>query len=322
MTISRRRFTGVLAAVAVAVAAPEAIAQLYPTSSIKLIVPRGPGGGSDTIARLVAPGLGQKLGIPVQVENRPDATAVLGAELVAQAKPDGATFYVSDNSFYQNPAVLPKVPYDTVKDFTGVTMFAEGPVVLITHPSVPAKSLKELIQLAKAKDLSYASGGIGSSTHLVGVMVNLKAGVNMTHVPYKGSGPALNALLGNHVAMQYGGLSSALPHIQKGTVRAIATTGVARHPSIPDVPTFSEAGLPDVDVPSVWGLHAPAGTPLELRRKVRDAIVAVMKEPSVAAKMQEMGYQMIGNTPEEHQRQTEKIVSQWLDLGKRVNLRE
>lgn len=322
MTITRRCFTGVLAAITLAAASADALAQAYPSGPIKFIVPRGPGGGSDTIARLVANGVGQKLGVPVQIENRPDATAVLGAELVAQAKPDGHTFYISDNSFYQNPAVLPKVPYDTLKDFTGVTMFAQGPVVLIVHPSVPAKTLKELLQVAKSRDLSYASGGIGSSTHLVGVMVNLKGGVNMTHVPYKGSGPALNALLGNHVSVQYGGLSSALPHIQKGTVRAIATTGTARHKSISDVPTFTEAGLPDVDVPSVWGIHAPAGTPLDIRRKMREAIVATMKEPAVTAKMHEIGYEMIGNTPEEHQQQTEKIVATWLDVGKRVNLRE
>ncbi|MEP7245538.1 MAG: tripartite tricarboxylate transporter substrate binding protein [Gammaproteobacteria bacterium] len=322
MHVTKRSFSGILVAIALGAAAGDALAQAYPSGPIKFIVPRGPGGGSDTIARLVAPGVSEKLGAPVQIENRPDATAVLGAELVAQAKPDGHTFYISDNSFYQNPAVLPKVPYDTVKDFTGVTMFAQGPVVLIVHPAVPANTLKELLQLAKNKDLSYASGGIGSSTHLVGVMVNLKGGVNMTHVPFKGSGPALNALLGNHVSMQYGGLSSALPHIQKGSVKAIATTGTARHKSIPDVPTFTEAGLPDVDVPSVWGIHAPAGTPLDVRRKMREAIVATMKEPGVAARMQEMGYEMIGNTPEEHQRQTEKIVSTWLDVGKRVSLRE
>lgn len=322
MKSTRRSICAALAGLVLFTFAAAAHAQAYPTSQIKFIVPRGPGGGSDTIARLVAPGVSQKLGVPVMVENRPDATAVIGAELVAKAPPDGSTFYISDNSFYQNPAVLDRVPYDTLKDFTGVTMFAEGPVVLIAHPSVPAKTLKELIALAKKTNVSYASGGIGSSTHLVGVMVNLKAGVDMTHVPFKGSGPALNALLGGHVNTQYGGLSSALPHIQKGTVRAIATTGTKRHPSIPDVPTFTQAGLADVDVPSVWGLHAPANTPLEVRRKIRDAIVATMKEPGVAAKMHEMGYEAIGNTPEEHQAQTEKIVSTWLDVGKRVDLKK
>lgn len=318
----KRRFLGCVAALLFAVTAGGAAAQAYPTGTIKFIVPRGPGGGSDTIARLVAPGLEKKLGVSVVIENRADATAILGAVLVAQAKPDGYTFYVSDNSFYQNPAVLPNVPYDTLNDFTAVTMFAQGPVVLIVHPSVPAKTLQELTDLAKRTNLTYASGGIGSSTHLVGVMVNLKAGINMTHVPYKGSGPALNGLLGNHVAMQFGGLSSALPHIQKGSVRPLALTGTSRHKSVPDVPTFTEAGLPDVDVPSVWGLHAPAGTPLEVRTKMRDAIVAVMREPAVAARMQAMGYEMIGNTPVEHQQQTEKIVKQWLEIGKRVNLKE
>jgi tripartite-type tricarboxylate transporter receptor subunit TctC len=317
------RFLSQLAAGAtLAASSVLAMAEAYPANQIKFVVPRGPGGGSDTIARLVAPGVSQKLGVPVVIENRPDATAVLGAELVAQAKPDGYTFYVSDNSFYQNPAVLDRVPYDTIRDFTGVTMFAEGPVVLIAHPSVPARNLQELLAFAKQTPVSYGSGGVGSSTHLVGVMVNLKGGVNMLHVPFKGSGPALTALLGNHVNVQYGGLSSALPHIQKGTVRALATTGTQRHPSIPDVPTFAEAGLPDVDVPSVWGLHAPAKTPIEFRRKVRDAIVQTMRDPAINARMREMGYEAIGNTPEEHHEQTRAIVTRWLDVAKRVDLKK
>ncbi len=318
---TQMKLLGAIAAIFLAVSG-SAAAQTYPSSPIRLIVPRGPGGGSDTVARLVAPSLEKRLGVPVMVENKPDATAVLGAQIVANAKPDGYTFYVSDNSFYQNPAVLPKVPYDTIKDFSGVTMFAQGPVVLIVHPSVPARSLSELLGLAKQSELTYASGGIGSSTHLVGVMVNLKAGVDIRHIPFKGSGPALTALLGHHVTMQYGGLSSALPHIQAGTVRAIALTGSKRDKAVPDIPTFTEAGLAEVDVPSIWGLHAPANTPLEFRTKVRDAIVATMQEPAVSEKMLKMGYEMIGNTPEEHQRQTEKIVNDWLDISRKVNLKE
>lgn len=322
MDMNKRTFSRCAAALLLAIASGGVSAQAYPSGPIKFIVPRGAGGGSDTIARLVAPGVAERLGTSVVVENRPDATAVIGARLVASAEPDGYTFYVSDNSFYQNPAVLPSLPYDTVKDFSGVTMFAEGPVVLIVHPSVPAKTLPELIELAKKSQLSYASGGVGSSTHLVGVMVNLKAGVEMMHVPFKGSGPALNALLGNHVSMQFGGLSSALPHIRSGAVRAIAITGAKRDAAVPDIPTFTEAGLRDVDVPSVWGLHAPAKTPLGIRNKVRDAIVEAMRQPAVASRMQQMGYHMVGNTPQEHQQQTEKIVAHWLEVAKKVKLRE
>lgn len=318
---TRRTFAASLAALLLGGLAGAAAAQGFPNGPIKLIVPRAPGGGSDVIARLVSPGLEKKFGVPVIIENRPDTAAVLGAELTAKSKPDGQTYYLSDNSFYQNPAIMESLPYDTLKDLSAVTMLAQGPVILIIHPSVPAKNLKELLALARTTKLSFASGGIGASTHLAGVLLNLNAGVNITHVPFKSSGPALNALLGNHVTMQFGGLSSALPHIQKGTVRAIALTGNKRHPSVPDVPTFAEAGV-DVDMTSVWGLHAAAATPLAIRTRMRDAVVEVMREPAVAAKLQEYGYDVIGNTPDEHQKQTEKIVRTWIEIAKKVNLRE
>ncbi|HEY4167573.1 MAG TPA: tripartite tricarboxylate transporter substrate binding protein, partial [Reyranella sp.] len=167
-----------------------------------------------------------------------------------------------------------------------------------------------------------ASGGIGASTHLVGVMVNLRAGIKVLHVPFKGSGPALNALLGGHVTMDYGGISSAAPYVKAGKVRAIAVTGSHRDPSLPDVPTFTEAGLSDADVTSVWGLHAPANTPIALRRTVRDAIAEVMRDPDVAKRLAKYGYEPIANTPEEHQAQTAALVRQWLDVGKTVNLKE
>jgi tripartite-type tricarboxylate transporter receptor subunit TctC len=294
----------------------------YPSDPIKLIVPRAPGGGTDVLARVLAPTLEKKLGVPIIVDNRPDATAVLGAGIVAKAKPDGYTFLASDNSFYQNPAILESLPYDTIKDFTAVTMIAQGPVILIVHPDVPAKNLSELIALAKTTHLTFASGGIGASTHLVGVMVNLRAGIDIQHIPFKGSGPALIALLGGHVSMQYGGISSAAPYVKDGKVRAIAVTGDHRDPSMPDVPTLQESGLKGADVASIWGLHAPPGTPIERRRLVRDAVVAAMQEPEILKSLAERGYEPIGNTPEELQAETAVLVNQWIEVGKTVNLKE
>ena len=302
--------------------ARQASAATYPSEPIKLIVPRAPGGGTDVLARLLAPSLEKKLGVPIVVDNRPDATAVLGAQIVTKARPDGYTLYASDNSFYQNPAILDSLPYDTLKDFTAITMIAQGPVILIVHPDVPAKTLPELIALAKKTDLTFASGGIGASTHLVGVMVNLKAGTNIQHIPFKGSGPALIALLGGHVSMQYGGISSAAPYVKDGKVRAIAVTGDHRDPSMPDVPTLQEGGLKGADVASIWGLHAPPGTPIEIRRAVRDAVAAVMQEPDLKQKLADRGYEPIVNTPEAHQAQTAALVNQWIEVGKTVNLKE
>jgi len=225
----------------------------YPSEPVKLVVPRAPGGGSDILARLLQPALEKKLGVPVIVDNRPDAAAVMGAAIVTKAKPDGYTLLLTDNSFYQNPAILESLPYDTLNGFTAITMLAQAPVILIVHPEVPAKTLAELIELAKKSNLTFASGGVGSSTHLMGVMVNLKAGTSITHVPFKSSGQALIALLGGHVSMQYGGLASAPPYMKDGKVRAIAITGDKRDAAVPDVPTFKESGLEGVDVSSVWG---------------------------------------------------------------------
>lgn len=328
--LKKRYAAGLAGCMIAAAAAPSAwadgaqamVEETFPSRPITFVVPRTPGGGSDTITRLMAPGLEKRLGQPILVENKPDSTAVIGAVDVARARGDGYRLYVSDNSFYQNPAVLPKVPYDTIKDFTGVTMLAQGPVVLLAHPKVPANTLQELIALAKQKPggLTYASGGIGSSTHLVGVLMNLEAGTDIVHVPFKSSSEALNSLAGGHVDIQFGGLSSAAQLISTGHVKALAVTGDERDPALPDVPTMKESGLTQSDVMSVWGIHAPAGTPLAHRRKLRDAIVGALTEPAIAKRLTDMGYAMLGNTPEEHQKQTEDMVTQWLELSKRVDL--
>jgi len=318
MKLTRRLF---VAATGIA-ASGTARSATYPSETIKVVVPRAPGGGTDNLIRLLQPGLEKKLGVSILVDNRPDAAAIIGSSIVAKAKPDGYTFLLADNALYQNPAIVDSLPYDTLKDFSAVTMVAQGPVILIVHPDVPAHNLQELIALAKKSDLSFASGGIGASTHLVGVMVNLRAGIKVLHVPFKGSGPALNALLGGHVTMDYGGISSAAPYVKAGKVRAIAVTGSHRDPSLPDVPTFTEAGLPDADVTSVWGLHAPANTPIALRRTIRDAIAEVLRDPDLAKRLTEYGYEPIANTPEEHQAQTAALVGKWLEIGKTVNLKE
>ena len=300
----------------------EVRAQSYPSRTIKAIIPRAPGGGSDIIARLLSPGMQQKAGQPFVVENRPDASAVVGAELVSHATPDGYTIFLSDNAFYQNPAVLKKLPYDTLKDFSGVTMLAQGPVVLVLNPKVPAKDLKTLIEYAKSHpgELSYGSGGIGASTHLAGVLFNLAAGVDILHVPFRSSGPALVALLGGHISMQFGGISSAKPQIESGKIIAIAVTGKKRDPALPNVPTFEEAGLKGVDMTSIWGIHAPAGTPLAIRRTLRDMFVEVMRTPETTRRLNDAGYDIIGSTPEEHEAETHRLVNFWIDLGKKIKI--
>jgi tripartite-type tricarboxylate transporter receptor subunit TctC len=294
----------------------------FPSESIKWIVPRAPGGGTDILARLLQPNLEKKLGQPIIVDNRPDAAAIVGAIAVKGAKPDGHTLYAADNSYYQNPAILDSIPFDTLKDFTAITMLGRSPPILYVHPSVQASNVAELVALAKKTKLTFASGGVGASTHLAGVMFNLRTGVDIQHIPFKGTGPALAALLGGHVSMQWGGISSAVPYIKDGKVRPIALTGGKRDPNVPDVATLHEQGVKDADVFSVWGLHAPAGTPIEVRRTIRNAIVEVAKDPEVAKKLVERGYEMILNTPEEHEIETARQVNLWIEVGKKVNLKE
>ena len=196
--------------------------------------------------------------------------------------------------------------------------------MLILNPRVPATTLMELLDLARAQPgrLTYASGGVGASTHFAGVLMNLRAGTTMQHVPFRSSGAAINALLGGQVDMQFGGLSSARQLIEGGQVRAVGLTGSRRAPAMPDIPTFTEAGLPGADVTSVWGMHVPAGTPMPIRQRLRDEAVAAMRDPVVAARMTELGYVPIGNSPDEHQSETEAILALWREVGRTVNLNE
>jgi tripartite-type tricarboxylate transporter receptor subunit TctC len=300
--------------------ATPALAQTdWPSRVIRIIVPRAPGGGSDITARLLAPGVSAKLGQTIVVENRPDATAIVGAELVAQSRPDGYTIYVADNSFYFNPSIQPRLPYDTLRDFSCVTMLADAPVVLMTKADFPAQSLRELIDLAKADPgkLAFASGGIGASTHFAGVLFALQAGVDIVHVPYRSSGPAMTALLSGEVQMNFGGFASGTQLINAGTIRGLAKTADG---GMDAIPTFAAAGLDGVDVASVWGLHMAAGTPLAIRRRLRDAFAEVMAEPAMARRLAEMGYRTIASTPEQHERQTLEIVNKWIDISKRIDL--
>lgn len=321
MAISRRFLLRGAALTATALGASRAWGEAWPDQTLHMIVPRSPGGGTDILMRILSPGMRDKLGQPFLIENKPDASAVVGPNLVSHASPNGYTFLASDNAFYQNPAVLKSLPYDTIKDFSGVTMLAQAPVILVINADVPAKNLEELINYAKSKPgkLTFGSGGIGSSTHIAGVQFNLAAGVKITHVPYRSSGPALDDLLGNHITMQFGGISSVKSQVEAGKLRAIALTGSKRDPSMPDVPLFQESGL-NVDMISVWGIHAPAGTPLEIRRRLRDTFVDVMKAPAVNKRMLDLGYNEIGSTPDELDAETKRLVASWIELGHKIKL--
>jgi tripartite-type tricarboxylate transporter receptor subunit TctC len=277
---------GLAAAAAVAVAlcaAPQATAQTaYPTKQIRLIVPYPPGGSVDPIARVLSQKLGDALGQSVIVDNRPGGNAVIGTELTARAAPDGHTLLLAATSHVTNP-LLVATTYDALKDFVPVAMLTETPVILVVNPSVPANNLKEFIALAKSRPgaLNFSSAGSGNPNHLAGELFNMMADVKTTHVPYKGGAPAIADLLGGQVDFSYGSPIIVIPHIRSGKLRALAVSGPTRLASLPDVPTFAEAGLPGYEVRIWYGLLAPAGTPKDVVARLNKEVNRIMALPEV-----------------------------------------
>ena len=259
---------------------PEAKAA-YPDKPIRLIVPFPAGGNTDIVARAIGNELSKNLGVSVVIENRGGAGGALGSEIVAKAPADGYTIMMVSASHVINTSMQKKIPYDTIRDFAGISMVADVPTVLVVHPSVQAKTLKELIALAKARpgQLNFASSGNGTVGHLSGELLKSMAQIKMEHVPYKGNGPAMTDLLGGHVQMLFYSMPAAIPHIQSGMLRAIVMTGAKRSPAAPNIPTMAEAGLPGVEVSTGFGLFAPAKTPRPIINKLYNEVVKALKLP-------------------------------------------
>jgi len=297
-----RSFTGAaLMVVALAWYAETAHAQAtYPTHTIRIISPNAPGGATTILARLIGQKLTEAWGAAVVVENKPGGNGIIGGDAVAKAPPDGYTMLSISTTHVITP-LLQTTPYDAIKDFAPVATIGVSEQVLVVHPSVPAKTLREFIELAKAKPgtLNYASSGSGSSTHLAGELFNQAAGTRIQHVPYKGSGPALTDLVGGHVQMYFGPPSNLLQFIQSGQLRALAIGGSARLPALPDVPTFSELGLSNIDIKQWWGLVAPAGTPRPVIDKLSREINRILATPDMKQKLEDLGMEPYITTPDQ-----------------------
>jgi tripartite-type tricarboxylate transporter receptor subunit TctC len=290
-----------LAAIAALLLNP-AFAQTYPSKPIRLIVPFAAGGGNDAVARLVGKRLADGLGQPVVVDNRPGAGGVVGAELAAKAAPDGYTLFLGGvGSHAINPSLHEKLPYDPVKDFAPVELLAQAPLVLVVHPSVPARDIAEFIAYARAHPgkLNFASNGNGSSSQLAAVMFDSMAGVDMVHVPYKGLSPALTDLLSGQVQLMFSSVVAILPHIKSGKLRGLATTGAKRLASLPELPTIAESGLPGYEASSWYGILAPAGTPRDIVMKLNAGLTAALEQPEVRASLVNEGAEPVGGTPEQ-----------------------
>ncbi|OHE89573.1 MAG: hypothetical protein A3G75_13640 [Verrucomicrobia bacterium RIFCSPLOWO2_12_FULL_64_8] len=303
---------------ALAVAAP-AFSQQYPTRPVRFVVPFSPGGSTDTLARTLGQKLSEALGQQVVVDNRPGGNGDIGMLIVARAPADGHTIVLG---YIANLAIAPslqaKMPYDPVKDYAPITQPASSPNVLTAHPSVQAKSLKELVALAKAKpgQLSFASTGVASVGHLTGELINNLAGIRLTHVPYKGSGQAVTDILGGHVHVMFSGFSSTLAHIKSGKLRALAVTGPKRSNALSDVPTIAEQGFPGVEATAWYGVLAPAGTPRPFVARLHGELVKILKLPDVVQRLEGLGFELVGSTPEQFGAYIKSETAKWAKVVK------
>jgi tripartite-type tricarboxylate transporter receptor subunit TctC len=308
---------------AASVCALAAHAQSYPVKTVRVVVPFAPGGGTDILTRVAAPRLSELLKQQVVIDNRPGAGSQIGTDLVAKAPPDGYTLLMVDTAFTTNPSLYSKLPYDSVRDFLPVSLAASAPVILIVHPSVPVKTAKELVALARSQPgaLNFASGGPGSSTHLGVELLKYVANVNLVHIPYKGTGPAVADVLGGQVTMMFAGISSVKQHVEAGRLRAIAVTGTRRSPAMSSVPTFIEAGLSGVDASTYWGMLAPARTASDVTTRMSSAMAQALKTPEVEHKLVDLGFDPIGGTPEEYARVISSEMDKWSRVIKAANIR-
>jgi tripartite-type tricarboxylate transporter receptor subunit TctC len=301
-----------------------AFAQEYPAKPIRLVVGFAPGGGSDVIARLIAPKLSESLGQGVVVENRPGATGTIGADIVARAAPDGYTLLMGVTSTIAvSPSLLTKLPYDTFRDLVAVGQVVTFPNVLVVHPSVPARNLKELIGLARARPnaMNFASGGAGASDHLGGELLKSMARIDIVHVPYKGGGPAVIAILGGEVEMTFATLPSVTQHIRNGRLRPLGVTGTQRSATLPEVPTMIESGLPGFEVVTWLGLLAPAGTPRGVIVKLNSAANAVMANADVRAGVAALAGDVVTGTPEQFGALIRKDSERWAKLIREAGIK-
>ncbi len=294
-----------------------------PGKPIKMIIPFPPGGNTDIVARAIANELSKNLGAPLVLDNRGGAGSTLGTALAAKAPADGYTILMVSGSHVINPSMFKKLPYDSIKDFAGITLVADLPVALVVHPSVPAKTLKELIAYAKANPgkLNYASSGPGSIGHLSGELLSSMADIKIQHVPYKGSGPAVIDVLGGYVQILMTSSATVMPHIKSGKLRAIALAGEKRSAGAPDIPTMIESGLPGYVVSGGFGLLAPAATPREIIRKINAETVKVIAMPEVRERLASEGADPVGNKPEEYDAYIRSEIEKWIKVVEKAGIK-
>lgn len=303
--------------------AQSAAASDYPRKAIRLVVPFAPGGPVDIVARGIAPTMSAILGQQMVVDNRGGAGSTIGTEMAANAPPDGYTLLMVSGSYVMNPAMVKKLPYDSIKDFAPISIVAEVPSALVIHPNLPVKNVKEFIALAKARpgELNYGSPGRGALGHLAAEWFSSITGVKIVHVPYKGAGPALVDLMAGQVQLLFAAMPGLIQFARDGKVRMLAQGGKTRSRSAPDVPTFVESGLPHFILSSNFGLLAPAGTPRPIIERVRGALLEALADPAVNNRLAGLGAERVGSTPEEHAAFTKSEIAKWMKVTREAGIK-
>jgi tripartite-type tricarboxylate transporter receptor subunit TctC len=301
---------------------PAAAQPAYPSKPVRIISPFAPGGGNDALCRIVAHRLAEEFKQQVIVENRAGANGIVGTEIAARSAPDGYTIVLIPSGHAVNATLYRKLPFDSIRDFTPITLAGSSPLVLAVHPSLPAKNVKELVALAKARpgQLTYVSAGVGASGHLGGAQFESLTGTRMVHIPYKGMALAITDLMSGQVSLTFGTSLSVIPHARSGRLRALATTGARRSPALPDLPTVAEAGVPGYEASLWYGFVGPARLPPEVVRRLNSAIVAVLGLPDVRDRLASQGVDPQPTTPEEFAQLLASDVERWAKVIQRAGI--
>ncbi len=311
-------------AVAVAGAfAPAAHAQTYPAKPIRMIIPFPPGGNTDIIARSIAGRMSEVLGQQFIIENRGGAGSMLGTEVLSKSPSDGYTVGFVSAAHVFNPALFTKMPYDSIRDFTPIGIAADVPTMIVAHPTLPVKSLKELVALAKKNPgkLNYATSGAGTVGHLATELLSSRAGLQMVHIPYKGSGQAITDVVAGHVTLMAATMTVFVPHVKAGKLRALGVTSTKRSPALPDVPTIAEQGFPGYEVSSAFGMLGPANMPAAAVKTLNAALAKALQDPKVRESLSSQGAEPVGSTPEAYDQHLRSEIARWQKIVQQVGIK-
>src|SRR5215469_5239033 len=323
-SIKRRDFTILVGSAALILPVAADAVEAFPNRPIRLVVPYPPGGGTDIVGRILGEKLGASLGQPIVVDNRGGAGGVLGTEIVVKAAPDGYTLLLVPTSHVINPSIYAKLPYDTIKDFAPITMVASAPILMAVNPRVPAETVHDFVDAAKADPkgiANFGSAGVGTVFHLTGQMFDELSGLTLQHVPYRGGGPTVTALLAGEVPLAFETMLSLQPHVRAGALRALAITSAQRSPTMPEIPTTAEAGFPQLVADNSYALFAPAGTPAPILAQLHDATVPALALPDLRDRLREQGAEVVGGSSAELGAYVAAEIPKWAALARQAGVK-